>query len=395
VPLQSATVGERIALHRRRRGLDQAQLARLLGRSPYWLSQVERGLRSIDRASVLAHVATVLRVPVAELAGESVLSDERERESKLTAAVRSALSAYPALKAVKAGPRADLPESLLRVEVNEAWDLLHRGAQEELIELLGGLLAKADIARSRQAVPAAQRPRLASEIYQLTAALLGQLGEGELALVAADRALSAAYLTGDPLVVAASAFRVAHAFLGSFRPEQAQQVALDAAGALTGDDPATVSLNGALTLVAALACAQRQDHDSALACLSRAESAAALVGPSRNDAHTEFGPENVGLHAVTVAVEFGDPRGALDRAAQVDSSGLSPERCARLLIDMARAHAQLGDARAALEALAEAEAVAPELIRAHDLVRELLRELLVAGDPDARAYARALGILGR
>ena len=46
-------LGERIAYYRRRRGLSQVKLAGLLGRSESWLSQVERGVRSIDRISVL------------------------------------------------------------------------------------------------------------------------------------------------------------------------------------------------------------------------------------------------------------------------------------------------------------------------------------------------------
>jgi transcriptional regulator with XRE-family HTH domain len=49
----SGAVGERIAAYRRRRGLSQAALAGLVGRSESWLSQVERGVRSVDRLSVL------------------------------------------------------------------------------------------------------------------------------------------------------------------------------------------------------------------------------------------------------------------------------------------------------------------------------------------------------
>jgi ribosome-binding protein aMBF1 (putative translation factor) len=45
----SAGTGERIAVYRRRRGLSQAALAGLVGRSESWLSQVERGIRSVDR----------------------------------------------------------------------------------------------------------------------------------------------------------------------------------------------------------------------------------------------------------------------------------------------------------------------------------------------------------
>jgi transcriptional regulator with XRE-family HTH domain len=45
--------GQRIARARRRRGLPQAVLAGLVGRSESWLSQVERGKRGIDSHAVL------------------------------------------------------------------------------------------------------------------------------------------------------------------------------------------------------------------------------------------------------------------------------------------------------------------------------------------------------
>jgi hypothetical protein len=45
--------GQRIARARRRRGLSQAVLAGLVGRSELWLSQIERGKRGVDSYSVL------------------------------------------------------------------------------------------------------------------------------------------------------------------------------------------------------------------------------------------------------------------------------------------------------------------------------------------------------
>jgi len=59
--------GQRIARARRRRGLSQATLAGLVGRSESWLSQVERGLRDVDSHSVLTSLAAVLKVEVTEL----------------------------------------------------------------------------------------------------------------------------------------------------------------------------------------------------------------------------------------------------------------------------------------------------------------------------------------
>ncbi len=67
-PSDRETAGQRIARARRRRGLSQAVLAGLVGRSESWLSQVERGKRGVDSHSVLVRLAEVLRMDIEELA---------------------------------------------------------------------------------------------------------------------------------------------------------------------------------------------------------------------------------------------------------------------------------------------------------------------------------------
>src|SRR3954462_10433749 len=67
--MELAAVSAPIA-YRRRRGLSQAALAGLIGRSESWLSQVERGVRSVDRLSVLLDLAKVLHVEVEALTGQ-------------------------------------------------------------------------------------------------------------------------------------------------------------------------------------------------------------------------------------------------------------------------------------------------------------------------------------
>jgi transcriptional regulator with XRE-family HTH domain len=66
-PVEYMSVGERIAIYRRRRGLSQLALATMVGRSEAWLSQVERGIRHVDRVSVLIRLAQVLKVTVEDL----------------------------------------------------------------------------------------------------------------------------------------------------------------------------------------------------------------------------------------------------------------------------------------------------------------------------------------
>src|SRR6266511_743108 len=101
----STPLGERIAYYRRRRGLSQVKLAGLLGRSESWVSQVERGVRSIDRISVLTEVAAALNVPVTELTPDPLVQ-EQVGEHPTVRAVRLALSDQAALSLLFREPAA-------------------------------------------------------------------------------------------------------------------------------------------------------------------------------------------------------------------------------------------------------------------------------------------------
>jgi ribosome-binding protein aMBF1 (putative translation factor) len=60
---QGEMVGARLARRRRELGLSQVELGALVGRSESWVSQVERGVRRIDRLSVLQKLRDVLGDP--------------------------------------------------------------------------------------------------------------------------------------------------------------------------------------------------------------------------------------------------------------------------------------------------------------------------------------------
>jgi transcriptional regulator with XRE-family HTH domain len=70
------TIGERVRTYRLRRGLTQARLAHLIGRSERWLIDVERG--GVDpRLSDALALARELCVAVDDLAGGTTPVDER------------------------------------------------------------------------------------------------------------------------------------------------------------------------------------------------------------------------------------------------------------------------------------------------------------------------------
>jgi hypothetical protein len=200
--------------------------------------------------------------------------------------------------------------------------------------------------------------------------------------------MAAAERADAPLLVAAGAFRLGFVFLGAKHFNQAEETARTAAEALRrpADEgqPEAMSLWGGLTLQRAVTASRTNNSEAAYAHLDRAREIAERVGEGRNDYNTEFGPTNVKLYEIAVAVELGDAGRALRAAEQVDASGLSAERQSRMLIDVARAHAKRRQVDEAVAVLRRGEEVTPEQIRAHRLVRQLVSDLLTMQNPPSQ-----------
>ena len=398
-PDYQQALGRKIAAERRRRGLSQPELARMIGRSVAWVSQVERGVRKVDRMSVLEIVASALDVSLAELAAEAPVVAAVTEEPPDARGLRLVLSGAYALRALLDGSRAPAL-STLRSRIRKAWDLTHAGRYTELTGLLRGLVP--DLETAARTLPASRRGEafeLLAIAYQACSAALEKLGEPEAAWIAADRAMAAAERAGNPMLVAAGAFRLVFVFLTARHYDQAEETAHTAADALQPHaeqgGPQAMSLWGALTLQRAVIASRVNDGDSAYGHLARARQIAERLGEGRNDYNTEFGPANVALYEIAVAVELGDAGRALRTAASVDPTGLSAERQARMLIDVARAHAQRRQIGEAVAALRQAEDITPEQVRAHEVVRQLVSDLLTMQDPpsgELHALAERLGL---
>jgi hypothetical protein len=142
---------------------------------------------------------------------------------------------------------------------------------------------------------------------------------------------------------------------------------------------------------------QRGGQRAAGVAVVQVPAAAERLGADRNDYDTEFGPSNVAIHAVSVAVELGDVGQALDLAQAVEADSLSPERRSRYLIYLATAHTMRRQVGEALHDLQEAERIAPELTRAHGTAREVTRDLLQLSGlrprPELRELAERFGVL--
>jgi transcriptional regulator with XRE-family HTH domain len=398
-PDYQKALGRKIAAERRRRGLSQPELARMLDRSVAWVSQVERGVRKVDRMSVLEALAAALEIPLAELAAEAPVVAAITEEPPGMGELRLVLSGAYALRAMLDGQRAPAVGTL-RARSRKAWDLAHAGRYADLAELLRGLVP--DLETAARTVPQDRRSEvfeLMAATYQACSAALAKLGEPEAAWIAADRAMAAAERAGNPMLVAAGAFRLVFVFISARHYDQAEETARTATEALwpvaDGGDPQAMSLWGGLTLQRAVVAARINDPDTAYDQLERAKEIARRLGEGRNDYNTEFGPANVGLQEVAIAVDLGDAGRALRAAASVDTSGLSAERRARLLIEIARAHAQRRQADEAVTALLRAEQITPELVRGHPLVHQLVADLLTMQDPpdaELRELARRLTV---
>lgn len=381
-------LGRKIAQHRRRRGLSQPELARQIDRSVAWVSQVERGVRKVDRMSVLEIVAQALDVPLAELAAEAPVVAAATDEPPEATGLRLILSGAHALRAMLSSQLTP-DAAALKQKVDTAWELTHAGRYTELTELLSDLVPQLEAAA--RAVPQEERAELfelLSGAYQACSAALTKLAEPEAAWIAADRSMAAAERADAPLLVAAGAFRLGFVFLGAKHYDQAEEIARTAADALRHmadkGQPEAMSLWGGLTLQRAVTASRTNDGQAAYAHLDQAREIADRLGEGRNDHNTEFGPANVRLHEIAVAVELSDAGRALRAAGQVDASGLSAERQGRMLIDIARAHAQRRNVNEALATLRRGEEITPEQIRAHPLVRQLVSDLLTMQDPPSQ-----------
>lgn len=367
--------------------MSQRELAAAMGRSESWVSQIERGVQPLERLPVRQALADVLGVAQHDIWPGSAVASQPEEQPKSNDldGVRVVLSGHPALGSLFNQTRPEAAPAIagFRAQVDEVWQLAHASSYAELSERLSILLPEIEMAvRRAPAGNQAELHALRARIYQAAAASFARQDESDAAWVAADRALQAAELAGQPLEVVAGLFRMAHAFIRQRRTDQAAHAASSAVAVLSprceapDSPPEELSLLGAMHLVLSVINAQDSNRAATHEHIEEARKIAKRLGGDRNDFDTEFGPTNVELHAVSTAVDLGDAGFALDLAAKIDASALSMERQSRFLVDVARAHAQRRHVGEAVSALVKAEELTPEHIRAHHLVREVVHELV-------------------
>jgi transcriptional regulator with XRE-family HTH domain len=172
-------MGDRIAAYRKRRGLSQEALAGLIGMSRSWLSQVERGIRKVDRLSTLTNLAVVLRVDVAELVGRDWrLSRSDSTQVDAIESIRKALSSYSSL--LEEAPSSIWPLPQLRSAVVEAHRANKAAKYQAASAMLPDILRVADAYGSHPAADAREVHLTRCFAYAAAAKLLIKIGESHL-----------------------------------------------------------------------------------------------------------------------------------------------------------------------------------------------------------------------
>jgi transcriptional regulator with XRE-family HTH domain len=354
-------IGERIAAYRKRRGMSQDALAGLIGMSRSWLSQVERGIHSVDRLSTLADLASVLRVDVADLIGrEWRLAPNGAPHVQALGAIGRQLAGYSHLLGEQLRP---WPLPQLRnaaVEIHRAYQAAH---YDKAAAALPQILAAADAYDGYNGKDGRETHLARCTVYAVTAKLLTKVGEGHLAWLAADRATHAALAADSISAQGLAAYQVVCALLEIEQVDQAERVAIHSAERLmphaASDAPHSTSLAGALWLIGSVIAARKSDRPTALARLDTAGRLSGLVGHDANHAWTAFGPTNVQIHRASCYAELGDPHGVLMTATEINvdamPKGLMGRR-SRMHLDLAWAHTQARNDVEALLHLHQADA---------------------------------------
>lgn len=375
----SLGVGERVAQQRKLSGFTQAQLARRAHVSLSLVRKVEQGSAPASPAFVSA-AARALGVGVAELLGQPVRpSDSAEHQVfAVVPALRRELAAY------RLPPDDDLaPRGLaeLRAEVDRAAQLRHSVDLTALGVQLPGLLA--ELRATAYTAAGAQRERafgLLADAYYAADQFASKLGYTDLASLSVDRYEWAAGQSGDELAVLVGDYRRAGELISLADWASAQRL-LAASRAwlepgLAGADQPALAVWGSLHLKSGLAAARAGDRATADAHLAEARGTAARIGADRDDYRLCFGPTNVTIWSVGLAVEFGDGTEAVRRAEGFLPPPTAPrERAGHHWIDLARGYLLHGDQENALASLMTARRTAPQQTRYHPMVVETVRSL--------------------
>jgi transcriptional regulator with XRE-family HTH domain len=375
-------IGARVRLWRRRRGLSQATLAGLSGVSQGYVSQIEHGLRGVDRRSTLVALAGALDVSVADLLGQTSDPTDpvRARASEAVADIRLALVELEVGDTrASRRDRAELDAAIERMQgLRQASD--HLTLASSLAELLRDT---------------STRPDALIRVAYTASACLRALGYRDLARPAARIAVDTARDLGDPAWQGMADF----AFILAL-PVEAADVARKVSERSLANlqhaarDPGARQMLGQIHLSVALASATAKRPDDARAHLAEAESEARSLGEPADGVGffgCFLGPLNVHLWKMSLHAELGEHGRVLELAEGVPVESIPiANRRQSYFLDRGRALAHTGKRdKEALIALAQAERSAPAPFRLNPMIRDIVSTMITR----ARRKAVAEGLM--
>lgn len=298
-------------------------------------------------------------------------------ESPEMAAVRRALLHY--------GPETvdELPNlAALRQQVNAASADTQSSRYSRVLRAIPSILTRVRVmAEESEGQERSANLQLLAQAYHVNVSTLRKMGDSHLAIIAADRGLTAAQASSDPGTIASAASFLCDVLADSRHYQQAIDLCTQVAANVQSevrrrDDPSRLSVYGRLLLSGAEAAAQSGDRGLSDDFYREADGAARLLGGDANHQYTAFGPTNITMHRIHAAVVLGSGERAVQLAREVDLSRLPVlERQAHYMLDVAIAHGLMERAESAVTTLLTAEQLAPEEIRLDPSARALVAEL--------------------
>ncbi|MFE2639128.1 helix-turn-helix domain-containing protein [Streptomyces scopuliridis] len=397
-------LGYKLRRARKLAGLTQEGLSECSDVSVDVIRQLEQRRKGSARLPTLHALSKGLGVELTSLLGDPPgVPSNGEGDPPQMVALRRAI--MPPLYAPAPEPTGveTLTVELLRAEIADAWTLYHDAEFGRLMEILPGVIADA-----RQTASVGTDEERAGgqaalgKALQLGGHLSIRMGKTDLALSSLERAIAAADASSDPLLGPMVANSVAWAYQRQNRLDDAIAVALHAADRVKStrfDDAEGVKVWGGLTMSAATSYARSRDYERADTMMRAAEKEAVRVSkmPTSEDSRmvSVFSKSSVRIERVRLAVQFGHPEEALKLAKGMRlSKNTPPSWRTWLLLDVARAHTDVGNAEGAVKALESLRRFAPTWMRHHTLAVSIVEELWELPNRPAglRPIAEFLGV---